>query len=249
MGEKCSLHLHRTPLIHYRSFRLLYFMEWHKPSLPPSYIFSSSQRQQSLTRTLRDCHQMLILPKLGIAAAAGVASHVCLFRQGEWHMQAPVLLRIALALSLCTFCAQVRYDTGFNSASLTASLSIILSYTTALFGSILLYRRFFHRLRNFPGPTWAGLTKFWHVFHCLDSQNYLLLEDLHQNYGQFVRTGANRLRLPVQRNRLTQLSPGETYQVPMRLLFSILRFLLRWTAQVQAALKPCGMTFSCPRSP
>ena len=164
-------------------------------------------------------------------------------------MQAPVLFRIALALSLFTLGAQVRYETGFNSASLTATLSIILSYNLALFSSILLYRRFFHRLRNFPGPAWAGLTKFWHVFHCLDSQNYLLLEDLRQNYGQFVRTGANRLRLPVQRNRLTQLSPGETYQVPMRLLFSILRFLLRLTARVQAAPKPCGMTFSCPRSP
>lgn len=134
---------------------------------------------------------MLILSKLGIATAAGVASHLGLFRHGEWHMQAPVLLRIALALSLFIFGAQIRYETGFNSASLTTSLSIILSYVAALFSSILLYRRFFHRLRNFPGPTWAGLTKFWHVFHCLDSQNHLLLEDLHQNYGQFVRTGAS----------------------------------------------------------
>lgn len=115
-------------------------------------------------------------------------------------MQAPVLFWIAIALSFSTFCAQVKYETGFNSVSLTTSLSVILSYHAALFSSILLYRRFFHRLRDFPGPTWAGLTKFWHVFHCLDSQNHLLLEDLHQNYGQFVRTGASRLLLLVQRN-------------------------------------------------
>lgn len=112
-------------------------------------------------------------------------------------MQAPVLFWIAIALSFSTFGAQVRYETGFNSVSLTTSLSVILSYNAALFSSILLYRRFFHRLRDFPGPTWAGLTKFWHVFHCLDSQNHLLLEDLHHKYGQFVRTGASRLLLPV----------------------------------------------------
>lgn len=192
---------------------------------------------------------MLILSKLGIAAAAGIASHLCLFRHGEWHMQAPILFKIALALSLSIFGAQLRYGTGFNSASLTTSLSIILSYNAALFSSVLLYRRFFHRLRDFPGPTWAGLTKFWHVFHCLDSQNHLLLEDLHQNYGQFVRTGASRLLLPVQFNRLTKLSPGEAYQVQTRLPFLTPTFWLRLMAWVQVVPRLCGMIFFCPRSP
>ena len=192
---------------------------------------------------------MFILFKIGTAAAAGVASHICLFRHGEWHMQAPLLFRIALGLSLLILSAQVRYETSFNSTSFTTTLLIILSYNAALFSSILLYRRFFHRLRNFPGPVWAGLTKFWHVFHCLNSQNYLLLEDLHQSYGQFVRTGASRLPLSAQTNRLTKPSLGETNQVQMRLPFSTPTFWLRLTAQGQGAPRPCGTTSSYPRSP
>ncbi|KAL8754101.1 MAG: hypothetical protein Q9184_005223 [Pyrenodesmia sp. 2 TL-2023] len=54
-------------------------------------------------------------------------------------------------------------------------------------------RRFFHRLRHFPGPWTAGITKFWHVYHCATSQNHLLLDRLHGQYGQFVRTGPEEL--------------------------------------------------------
>ncbi|KAL8651746.1 MAG: hypothetical protein Q9210_003077 [Variospora velana] len=55
------------------------------------------------------------------------------------------------------------------------------------------YRKFFHRLRHFPGPWMAGITKFWHVYHCATSQNHLLLDRLHDEYGQFVRTGPEEL--------------------------------------------------------
>ena len=52
-----------------------------------------------------------------------------------------------------------------------------------------MYRVFFHRLRNFPGPVLASVSKFWHVAHCLDSKNHILLERLHEEYGDFVRIG------------------------------------------------------------
>ncbi|KAL9105897.1 MAG: hypothetical protein Q9227_009008 [Pyrenula ochraceoflavens] len=66
---------------------------------------------------------------------------------------------------------------------------IIACYFVGLFVSITLYRLFFHRLRNFPGPKLAAVSKLYHVWQCLDSRNHQVLEDWHRQYGAFVRTG------------------------------------------------------------
>jgi len=63
-----------------------------------------------------------------------------------------------------------------------------VSYFSALSTSILLYRAFFHPLRNFPGPFSAKLSKVVHVLKIAkESKNYLLNEDLFEKYGGFVR--------------------------------------------------------------
>jgi hypothetical protein len=71
--------------------------------------------------------------------------------------------------------------------------AITACYAGTLFSSIAVYRRYFYRLRNFPGPRLAGLTKFWHVFHCRDSKNHVLLDRLYHEYGPYIRTGPEEL--------------------------------------------------------
>lgn len=64
-----------------------------------------------------------------------------------------------------------------------------LKCLAGLFGSVCIYRIYFHRLRKFPGPQVAAFSKPWHAWACRDSRNHLVLDSLHQQYGTFVRAG------------------------------------------------------------
>lgn len=68
-----------------------------------------------------------------------------------------------------------------------------------------IYRLFFHPLRRFPGPVLARVSKLWHVFHCINSRNYLLLDKLHLQYGEFVRTGESGFTLVISQLRRSVL--------------------------------------------
>ena len=47
-----------------------------------------------------------------------------------------------------------------------------------MFASIVIYMKYFHRLRHFPGPWAAGVTKLWHVWQCRTAKNQLVIENL-----------------------------------------------------------------------
>lgn len=130
---------------------------------------------------------------LYVAFVLGVLSHNCLFIYGEWHMQAPTILKAYFVLSLAVLLMELKYGARSFLESLMASVYIIATYAIAIFTSITIYRKFFHRLRNFPGPWMAGITKFWHTYQCIGSQNHLLLDDMYQKYGPFVRTGPEEI--------------------------------------------------------
>ena len=51
------------------------------------------------------------------------------------------------------------------------------------------YRLFLHPLKQYPGPIMASLSKLYHAWHARNGQQYLFLERLHLEYGDFVRTG------------------------------------------------------------
>ena len=133
---------------------------------------------------------MLQQTKLCIAAAAGILSHNLIFIRNEHHIQAPRLFRLFLLLCLLLFLGEARIWALNNSGQAArATALIVLSYLASLFTSVALYRIFFHRLRHFPGPIGARVTKFWHVGKLFRQPNFKLLDDLHQQYGDFVRTG------------------------------------------------------------
>ncbi len=130
--------------------------------------------------------------KYALPAIIGVLSHLCIFIRGEWHIQAPSVFKYHVIIFLGVVGGFALNNEGLlDSLSMAATATTI--YSVALVASMIVYRRFFHRLRPFPGPWMAGITKFWHVYHCRNSQNHRLLDRLHDEYGQFVRTGPEEL--------------------------------------------------------
>lgn len=133
---------------------------------------------------------MLQQTKLCIAAVAGILSHHLIFIRNEHHIQAPQLFRFFLLLSLLLFIAEARiWALSDSGQAAKASALIVFSYGASLSTSIAIYRVFFHGLRNFPGPIGARVSKFWHVGKLLGGPNFTVLDELHQQYGDFVRTG------------------------------------------------------------
>lgn len=136
---------------------------------------------------------MLQETKFYIAAAAGILSHNLIFIRNEHHIQAPQLFRFFLLLSLLLFVGEARiWALNDSGQAARASALIVLSYSASLFISIAIYRIFFHKLRKFPGPIGARVSKLWHVGKLLGQPNFKVLDELHQQYGDFVRTGEHR---------------------------------------------------------
>lgn len=109
-------------------------------------------------------------------------------------MQAPLLVWIYSCLSL-TLSSIVLYLGECMNTSLKTIILVVSSYAIGLFMSIIIYRKYFHRLRNFPGPWIAGATKFWHVWQCRTGQNHLVIEQLREQYGPIIRTGPEELTI------------------------------------------------------
>jgi hypothetical protein len=124
------------------------------------------------------------------AAAAGLLSHYTYFIRGEHHMEAPILFAAIFLIPTSIFTSySVLTDLNIW-ICLLRTVAITTSYLASLTASIVVYRAFFHRLRRFPGPTGAKISKFWHVSQLTSGlENFQLLDRLHKQYGDFVRTG------------------------------------------------------------
>ncbi|RWA10857.1 hypothetical protein EKO27_g4259 [Xylaria grammica] len=97
-------------------------------------------------------------------------------------------------LTIALLCAEYCRVNDFGSAVKVVG-HVTSSYAAGLFSSIVIYRKYFHRLRRFPGPRLAAVTKLWHVWKGLDGKNHLLLEDLFKRYGPIIRTGPEELTI------------------------------------------------------
>ncbi|KAL8747752.1 MAG: hypothetical protein Q9190_000410 [Brigantiaea leucoxantha] len=89
---------------------------------------------------------------------------------------------------------RISVSTNFREAAIAVTL-VLASYSTALFTSVTIYRTIFHKLNSFQGPFLAKVTKFWNVAKAMHSTNYRLMDDLHRQYGDFVRTGPNEIAI------------------------------------------------------
>lgn len=135
---------------------------------------------------------MASIPQLVAAGSAGVLIHNLILIHGEWHRYGTLLLELHAVAYSGLVLLEAMYHRIPWSAAWVVSSQMFGMYTLCLLASISIYRVFFHRLRNFPGPVLASVSKLWHVAHCLDSKNHILMEKLHKEYGDFVRTGMAR---------------------------------------------------------
>ncbi|KAL9059749.1 MAG: hypothetical protein Q9162_001050 [Coniocarpon cinnabarinum] len=107
-------------------------------------------------------------------------------------MQAPAILttHVGLFVGLAVY-ESIKVDS--NGVAPFRAATLIIGYLIGLYTSLIIYRVFFHRLRHFPGPRLAGITKLWHVYNTLDARNHELLHGIHKQYGDFVRIGPNEI--------------------------------------------------------
>ena len=131
---------------------------------------------------------VMLVSHIHLAAIAGFLSHILFFVWGEHHMQAP---KLSLAFSVLSsiFLVNNSVQNNWRGCAVTHTVAVIASYGCTLFTSIIIYRFFFHRLRHFPGPFLARVSKLWHVAKLLQKPNFILLDELHEAYGDFVRIG------------------------------------------------------------
>lgn len=59
--------------------------------------------------------------------------------------------------------------------------------------SIAAYRLLFHRLRSFQGPILASLSNFWRSHLHLDGEYHRKIQQLHREYGDFLRVAPREL--------------------------------------------------------
>lgn len=121
-----------------------------------------------------------------LALASGVVMHITVFRIGEWDVAAPsIVAGYALAFLATTLLSTFQLATSLTEVAQTASYHFI-----GLFASMLIYRAFFHKLSNYPGPFLARLTTFYITARSVRKLHlYEEVRSLHGQYGDIVRLG------------------------------------------------------------
>lgn len=127
----------------------------------------------------------------GIRSILGALAHQTLFIHGECHILAPELLIFHSGLFITLLAGWSFFDNATYGPLMKALNCVAYFYVLTLLGSIVLYRIFFHPLTKagFRGQWYARVTKLWHVWAARNSKNHLVLDQLHHEYGDFVRTG------------------------------------------------------------
>ena len=134
-------------------------------------------------------------PSLGLCTLAGILSHLGYFIRGEHHLHATFYIGLGAAAFITIASIQVHLCSFPFQQALIETIAIAAAYSTALFSSIIIYRIFFHPLRHFPGPKAMGISKLAHVFRSRKLDNQHQMDQLHRDFGDFVRTGPNELTI------------------------------------------------------
>lgn len=123
-------------------------------------------------------------------------------------MEAPKIVAYHIHIFIGMLCLELLGKTYTNYRGGFHSITVSIAYTTGLWLSMSMYRLFFHRLRAFPGPRLAALSKLWHVWKCRNSRGHLVLQDWFTKYGTFVRTG-NKTHCNYVCSQLMSSGPNE----------------------------------------
>jgi hypothetical protein len=97
--------------------------------------------------------------EIGIAIGLGIASHLLIFIRGELDRYAVIIvLLFAVSFILLVLLATIQ-ESSFLTGLLLANV-LFLTYQIALATSILMYRFWFHRACQFPGPICSAASKW-----------------------------------------------------------------------------------------
>jgi cytochrome P450 family 628 len=123
-----------------------------------------------------------------LAAFSGALAHLAVFRKGEWDVASPSVFAF-----YCSIFAAALLSTSplLINTPIQGVTQIAICHVAGLYGSMLLYRAFFHRLSQYPGPFLARVTNFY--ITALSMKKLHLFEEvqkLHAQYGDYVRLGA-----------------------------------------------------------
>ncbi|KAI0384996.1 cytochrome P450 [Hypomontagnella monticulosa] len=151
-------------------------------------------------QSLRTFHWVLAgatsLPGLVIVGILGLLSHRIYFIRGEHHMKAPLYVALWSLVTVSIICATYMVEKGGSATILKSIYTLLLlnsAFMAPLFTSMLIYRSLEHPLKDFPGPRLAAVSKLWHFHQIFKKQNYILLEEIRNEYGSHVRTGPQEL--------------------------------------------------------
>lgn len=126
----------------------------------------------------------------------GVLGHLMVFIKIDPIETTPNLALAALITpAILSLVLNTLLDYSPLQATLTAALWFS-SYVGGVFLSMLIYRLFFHRLRHYPGPFLAKITQLHHIAMVFErADHFRYLDKLHQQYGEYVRIGPNKLSI------------------------------------------------------
>lgn len=70
-----------------------------------------------------------------------------------------------------------------------------LTFLVVFLASVAVNRRWLANLYGIPGPFWASITRFWHVYHIFRGDQNVQIIALHEKHGHFVRIAPNEVSI------------------------------------------------------
>ena len=146
--------------------------------------------------TFKNMAQATISQTAGAGVLLGILCHLSIIK-----IEFELVMYHLMALLTLSFFGLIYTFVNSGSCSLLEAFAKTSLFFTAfnigIFASIGIYRLFFHRIRHFPGPIGMKLSRFYAAH--LNAKNYQFykeLENMHDTYGDFVRTGLYSLSTP-----------------------------------------------------
>lgn len=126
---------------------------------------------------------------VAVSATLGMLFHVTILRIVEVEGFVYRLITLGL-ITVASFCV-AHVHVGLSPAAAIVRVALLFSsFSGALFLSIIIYRVLFHRLRRFPGPFPAKITRFYNAYKASRNLQYFnQVREWNREYGDFVRTG------------------------------------------------------------
>ncbi|KAE8357001.1 cytochrome P450 [Aspergillus coremiiformis] len=150
-----------------------------------------------LHQGLSDALETDLLRLGGFAALLGTLLHITIFRTSfrveEYLYRLLGIYAVTVIFLIYAYFSATEFSP--NQALGRVGL-IVVSFNAGLISSISVYRVLFHRLHRFPGPFGAKLTRFWSAYLAAKNVQYHVeLKKLHEQYGDFVRTGPREISI------------------------------------------------------